>query len=66
MSGICPQWSAVVGCNQYLVLTDHDLHLHDHRYVYSSALFTTTACFVPKLHSGTQSGNNIDNHMTRS
>ena len=33
ISGICPQWSVVVRHDQHLVLTDHNLHLHDHHYI---------------------------------
>lgn len=28
ISGICPQWPMMVGCDQHLVLTDHNLHLY--------------------------------------
>ena len=61
-TGFCPQWSAMVGPNQYLVLTDHSSHLHNHHYI----LVRRATCFIPKLHFSTQSGNKIGNHVPRS
>ena len=46
--------------DQYLVLTDRNSHFHNH-YYNSPALFRITTCSIPKLHSGTHSGNNIGN-----
>ena len=51
--------------DQHSVLADHNLHLHDHNYINSCALFRVTVWFVPKLHTGTHYGNNIGNHMAR-
>lgn len=32
-SGFYPRWLVMIGCNQYLVLTNHNSNLHDHYYV---------------------------------
>ena len=57
LAGIYQRWSAMVRCNQHLVLTDHYLHLCYHYcFLY---LFRYQRALWPTL-----SGNNIGNHVT--
>ena len=46
-SGFCPRELMMAGCNQYSVLTGHNLHHH----------YLITSHFVPKPHSSIQSEN---------
>ena len=54
-AGFCRRWLVMIGCNQYLVLTNHNSNLHDHSYALK-ALFRVSSkdtYFVPNPHSGT-------------
>lgn len=60
-AGICPRWSA----SRPAFSTSWPQLASSWPLLYSFALFRVTIWFVPKLHTGTQYGNNIGNHMAR-
>ena len=58
-AGFCRRWLVMIGCNQYLVLANHNSNLHDHYYAlmhcleYLAKYLDTNTYFVLNPHSGT-------------